>query len=211
MPEDNVASVVEALLFVSEKPLTLEQIKNTLDSLETSEIRRVIEGLNAGYEQSNRGIRIAEIAGGFQMITSSWVAPFLKKLYKQRHVEKLSRPALETLAIIAYKQPVTKSEISSLRNVNIDGVMGTLLDKDLIRVVGRKKAPGRPRVYGTTRQFMEHLPKIENFPDLANMKEVATEGEVTAPVKEISSTADNPAVEQKGEAQSEAEKSAAGN
>lgn len=219
MPEDNVASVVEALLFVSEKPLTLEQIKNALDSLETSEIRRVIEGLNAGYEQSSRGIRIAEIAGGFQMITSSWVAPFLKKLYKQRHVEKLSRPALETLAIIAYKQPVTKSEISALRNVNIDGVTGTLLDKDLIRVAGRKKAPGRPRVYGTTRQFMEHfglksledLPKIENFPDLANMKEVAAEGEATDPGKEISSTADNPAVEQKGEAQSEAEKSAAGN
>jgi len=206
MPEDNVAAVVEVLLFVSDKPLTLEQIKNALDNLETSEIRRVIEGLNSGYEQSNRGIRIAEIAGGFQMITVPWVAPFLKKLYKQRHVERLSRPALETLAIIAYKQPVTKTEISSLRNVNIDGVMSTLLDKDLIRIVGRKKAPGRPRVYGTTRQFMEHfglksledLPKIENFPDINSMKEVVADNEATA--SQNTTAASVSAVEQKGEA-----------
>ncbi|MFA4984882.1 MAG: SMC-Scp complex subunit ScpB [Candidatus Omnitrophota bacterium] len=216
MPEDNLASVVEALLFVSDKPLTLEQIRSALDNMGTSDIRRVIEELNSGYEGSNRGIRISEIAGGFQMITASWVAPFLKKLYKQRHVERLSRPALETLAIIAYKQPVTKSEISSLRNVSIDGVIATLLDKELIRVAGRKKAPGRPRVYGTTRQFLERfglksledLPRIENFPNVESMKEVVAEGEASA-AENNSAGSEEPSAEQKGDAQSEPEKSAA--
>ncbi len=216
MPQDNAAWVVEALLFVSEKPLTLEQIKNAVGNFETSEIRRIIEELNAGYEQSNRGIRVIEIAGGFQMITVPWVAPFLKKLYKQRHVEKLTRPALETLAIIAYKQPVTKSEITSLRNVNVDGVVETLLDKDLIRVAGRKKAPGRPRVYATTRQFLEHfglksledLPKIENFPDMDSMKEITADSEAAAG-QNIPPVA--AAAEQKGEAQSEPEKTTAAN
>ncbi|MFA4984135.1 MAG: SMC-Scp complex subunit ScpB [Candidatus Omnitrophota bacterium] len=216
MPENNVASVLEALLFVSDKPLALEQIRSALDNLGTSDIRRVIEELNSGYEQSNRGIRISEIAGGFQMVTAGWVAPFLKKLYKQRHVERLSRPALETLAIVAYKQPVTKAEISSLRNVNIDGVVATLLDKELIRVAGRKKAPGRPRVYGTTRQFLERfglksledLPKIENFPDVDSMKEVIVEGEAAA-LKNNPAGSPEPAAGQKGDAQSEPEKTAA--
>jgi len=97
--------------------------------------------------------------------------PFLKKFYKDRSVDKLSKPALESLAIIAYKQPLTKSEIESLRNVNVDGVMKSLLEKNLIRISGRKKVPGRPFVFGTTRQFLEHfglksledLPKFEDF------------------------------------------------
>lgn len=172
MPESNIKAVIEALLFTSEKPLYIEQIKKILDNLEADEIRKVLEEMRFDYEQSHRGIRITEVAGGFQMITSPDFAPFLKKFYKERHVERLSKPALETLSIIAYKQPVTRLQIGSLRNVNVDGVMKTLLDKDLIRVAGRKKAPGRPKVYGTTRQFLEYfglksleeLPKIENFP-----------------------------------------------
>jgi len=179
MSQDNTMSVIEALLFASERPLTLEQIKNVLDNLETSDIRALLEELISEYEKNNRGIRIIEIAGGFQMITPSGLSPFIKKLYKQRRAEKLSRPALETLAIIAYKQPVTRIEIESLRNVNIDGIIKNLLDKDLIRVAGRKKAPGRPKVYGTSRQFLEYfglksleeLPKIESFPMFLNTNE----------------------------------------
>ena len=179
MSQDNVKSVIEALLFASEKPLTIEQARNVLDNLEPNEIRKVLEELKSEYEQANRGIRIAEVAGGFQMMTAPTFAPFLKKLYKGRHTERLSKPALETLAIIAYKQPVTKLEIESLRNVNIDGVMNNLLDKYLIRIAGRKKAPGRPYVFGTTRQFLEYfglksleeLPKMEEFSSLAIKKE----------------------------------------
>jgi segregation and condensation protein B len=183
MPGDNVKSVIEALLFASEKPLTIEQVKKVLDNLEATQIRKVFEELKADYEQSNRGVRISEIAGGFQMITATAFAPFLKKLYKERNVERLSKPALETLAIIAYKQPVTKIEIESLRNVNIDGVIKNLLDKYLVRIAGRKKAPGRPYVFGTTRKFLEYfglksldeLPKVEEF---LNMELKREPGEV---------------------------------
>lgn len=181
MAEDNVKSVIEALLFASEKPLTIEQAKKVLDNLEASEIRAVLEGLKAEYEQANRGMRIIEVAGGFQMITAPNSAPFLKKFYKDRHVERLSKPALETLAIIAYKQPLTRTEIEFLRDVNVDGVMKSLLDKNLIRISGRKKSPGRPFVYGTTRQFLEYfglksleeLPKMEDFSAMVTNKENA--------------------------------------
>lgn len=176
--QDNVTAVLEALLFSSDKPLLLEQMRGVLDNLEPGQIRSAIENLSAEYERANRGMRIIEIAGGFQMVSAPNLAPFLKKLYK-RHAERLSKPALETLAIIAYKQPVTKTEIESLRNVNIDGVMSSLLDKGLIRVTGRKDSPGRPKVFGTTRQFLEYfglksldeLPRIENFSTLLEKKE----------------------------------------
>jgi len=145
MPENNIKAAIEALLFSSEKPLSLEQLRGALDNLAKEEIIKNIEILRQEYEVTNRGIRIVEIAGGFQMITSPSYASFLKKLYKQHRGDKLSTPALETLAIVAYKQPVTKLEIESIRNVNADGMMQGLLDKDLVRVAGRRKAPAGPR------------------------------------------------------------------
>lgn len=177
MAQDNVKAVIEALLFSSDKPLLLEQMKHVL-GLDTNQIHLVLEELRLEYENSCRGLRVIEVAGGFQMATAADFSPFLKKLYKERRAERLSKPALETLAIIAYKQPVTRMEIESLRNVNIDGVMGSLVEKNLIRVTGRKKAPGRPYVFGTTRQFMEHfglktledLPKMEDFTRIAGEK-----------------------------------------
>lgn len=180
MSEDNLKSVIEALLFASDKPLTIEQARKVLDNLEASEVRRMLDELKSDYEQSSRGLRIVEVAGGFQMTTAPAYATFLKKLFKARHVERLSKPALETLAIIAYKQPVTKMEIESLRDVNVDGVISSLLDKNLVRISGRKKAPGRPFVFGTTRQFLEYfglkaleeLPKMEEFSQLAAEKEI---------------------------------------
>lgn len=179
MSWDNIKSAIEALLFASEKPLTLEQIRQALDNLNINEVRAKIDELKSDYEASNRGLRIVEVAGGFRMITASGFAPFLKKLFKDRLKEKLSKPALETLAIIAYKQPLTRNEVELLRNVNVDGVMKNLLDKNLIRIAGRKKAPGRPIVYGTTRQFLEHfglksldeLPKMEDFSQFAQKAE----------------------------------------
>ncbi|OGX15898.1 MAG: SMC-Scp complex subunit ScpB [Omnitrophica WOR_2 bacterium RBG_13_41_10] len=175
MPEDNIKTVIEALLFVSERPLALERIKEVL-GLDTVGIRKKLEELQAEYETANRGMRIIEIAGGFQMITAPALAVFLKKLYKNRRSERLSKPALETLAIIAYKQPLTKLEIGSIRNVNIDGLMQNLLEKGLVRICGRKKAPGRPFVYGTTRQFLEYfgLKSLEELPKIDNFQEALT-------------------------------------
>lgn len=177
--EDNCKSVIEALLLASERPLVLEKIRDALDNLPAQEVLRLIEELRVEYEQGNRGIRIIEIAGGFQMITAPNFAPFLKKFFKERNTERLSKPALETLAIIAYKQPLTRAEIELLRNVNVDGIIKNLLGKNLVHVCGRKKAPGNPYVYGTTRQFLEHfglkslegLPRVEEFSVLAEKKE----------------------------------------
>jgi len=179
MEENNLKSAVEALIFASEKPITLEQIKKVLGIPDNTTINKIVDDLKIEYENQNRGIRVVEIAGGFQMSTASIFAPFLKKLFKNRYTERLSKQALESLAIIAYKQPLTKAEIESLRNVNVDGVMKSLLDKNLIRICGRKKVPGRPFVFGTTREFLEHfglkslqeLPKIEDFTVMAQKKE----------------------------------------
>lgn len=181
MSENNLKSAVEAMLFASEKPLLIEQVKKALGNIDGNEVRKILEELKTEYSQANRGINVVEVAGGFQMITSPSFAPFLKKLFKDRNTERLSKPALETLAIIAYKQPLTRTEIESLRNVNVDGVMKSLVDKTLIRICGRKKVPGRPFVYGTTRQFLEYfglksldeLPKMEDFSALAQNAESA--------------------------------------
>ena len=183
MDQDNLKSAVEALIFASEKPITLEQIKKVLGNLDTLSVNKIIAELKNDYQAQNRGLRITEIAGGFQMTTCSNFAPFLKKLFKNRYSDKLSKPALESLAIIAYKQPLTRTEIESLRNVNVDGVMKSLIDKNLIRICGRKKVPGRPYVFGTTREFLEHfglksladLPKMEDFTVLAQEKEAQTD------------------------------------
>lgn len=202
MPENNLRSVIEALLFASENPLTLEQIRVVLDNLDAAEVRRRIEELKAEYEQSGRGIRIIEVAGGFRMVTAPNFSVFLRKLYKDRFTERLSKPALETLAIIAYKQPVTKTEIESLRSVNIDGVIKNLVDKGLIRILGRKKVPGSPYVFGTTKQFLElfglrsleDLPKIEeDFAALAEKKE----SQLHDQAKEVATAAQPGQVEEK--------------
>jgi len=188
MEENNLKSAVEALIFASERPVTLEQLKKVLGNPESGELRKIVDGLKEEYEAQNRGFRVVEIAGGFQMITASSFAPFLKKLYKDRSVDKLSKPALESLAIIAYKQPLTKSEIESLRNVNVDGVMKNLLEKNLIRISGRKKIPGRPFVFGTTRQFLEHfgLKSLDDLPKFEDFNVLAQEAQVRNAIEPIS-------------------------
>jgi len=171
MADNAVKNVIEALLFTSDKPVMIEQIKNALDNLNPSEIRQNLEELKLEYEQNRRGIRLEEVAGGFQLITALDYAPFIKKFYKQRFTRRLSQQALETLAIIAYKQPVTRLQIESLRNVDPTGIMDSLTEKNLVKITGRKDAPGRPFVYGTTKEFLEffglksleELPKMEEF------------------------------------------------
>jgi len=187
MEENNLKSAIEALIFASDKPATIEQIKKALGISEAGSVRKYIEELVAEYETQNRGLRIVEIAGGFQMIASTVFAPFLRKLFKCRFSDKLSKPALESLAIIAYKQPLTRAEIESLRNVNVDGVMKSLLDKNLIRICGRKKVAGRPFVYGTTRQFLEHfgLKSLDDLPKMDDFTAMAKEMEAKAEIEPV--------------------------
>lgn len=176
MSADLIKVIVEALLFSSDKPILIEQFKNVFTDLESTQIRNILEELKLEYENDNRGLKIIEVAGGFQMVTAPSLATYLKKFYKQKHLERFSKPALETLAIIAYKQPVTRREIESIRSVNVDGVVKHLKDLGIIRISGRKQAPGRPFVYSTTREFLEYfglksleeLPKMEDFSSLVS-------------------------------------------
>ncbi len=190
LEREHIRSAIESLIFISDKPILLEDLKKLFEPLETSEIRSLIESLKKELEARGSGVRIAEIAGGFQMVTAAQNAPVIKKFYKIKHTEKLTGPSLETLAIIAYKQPVTRIDIEAIRGVNVDGVVKSLLEKSLIRIVGHKEVIGRPFVYGTTRQFLdyfglrslEELPKIEEFAqqDLTlGMKLASGEGEIT--------------------------------
>ncbi len=171
---DFVKNIIEAILFISENPVPLEQIHSVLEEVPLPDIRRTILDLKAEYEENSRGMIIMEIAGGYQMLSSPHYTDAIRRFFKKKVKEKLSSPALETLAIIAYKQPVSRADVEQIRGVNSDGVVAHLLSKGLIKVVGRKEIPGRPYIYGTTKQFLEYfglkslkdLPKLEDFPSL---------------------------------------------
>ena len=162
--------IIEALLFVSEKPVTIEDLRIALDGPDDESMLKAIEELKNDYQSSGRSFTVGELAGGYQIITNPEFAPWINKLFK-REETRLSGPSLETLAIIAYKQPLTRGEIEKIRGVSVEGVLKTLLDKNLIKIRGRKDAPGRPIAYGTTEEFLkrfglkglEHLPKLRDF------------------------------------------------
>ena len=155
MTQDQLRGVVEAILFISEKPVALEQIKDVVKGAGTAEIRKAVQELQQDYEVNRRGMVIIEIAGGYQMLSSQYYAGFVREFFKTRVKEKLTRPSLETLSIVAYKQPVSRADIELIRGVNSDGVVYHLLNKGLIKIVGRKDVPGRPYIYGTTKLFLE--------------------------------------------------------
>ena len=171
---NHIKGVIEALLFVSEKPVMIDQIKEVLEGVDAAMVRDCITELKNEYEARVSGMVIVEIAGGYQMLSSSNYSMAIRKFFKTRHKEKLSKPSLETLAIVAYKQPVTRLDIELIRGVNSDGVTEHLLIKGLIKIVGRKDVPGKPYLYGTTKQFLEYfglksladLPKLEDFSSL---------------------------------------------
>jgi segregation and condensation protein B len=171
MDKDQAKNIIEAMLFVSDKPLFVNEIKGALEEFSTNEVKDIISELAKEYEDTSRAFRIKEIAGGYEILTDPMLAPWLKKLYKTSGPDRLTGPSLETLAIIAYKQPATKPEIEAIRGVNVDGVLKTLIEKNLVRIVGRKETIGRPILYGTTAEFLlyfglnslEELPKLEEF------------------------------------------------
>lgn len=172
MDRDEAKKIVEALLFVSDKPISIDTLREVLQSLDPVDIRAMIEELNGAYAASGRSFAVKEIAGGFQMMTDPVYSKWIAALYKQP-ADRLTGPALETLAIIAYRQPITRNDIEAIRGVNIDGVLHTLEERDLIRVRGRLEAPGRPILYGTTGEFLERfgLKSLEELPKLKEFKE----------------------------------------
>ncbi len=167
--------VVEALLFASDTPLEAARIREVLELEHEGEARAMVEELRLRYEEADRALAIVEVGGGYRMVTRPEVAPWLMRLAKARTKARLSRPALETLAIVAYRQPVSRPEIDAVRGVNSDGVLENLLERRLVRIAGRKEAPGRPFLYETTREFLVAF----GLRDLADLPKV--EGELIVP------------------------------
>jgi len=171
---DNLHRILEAMLFASDAPLTQQKCKELISATGIKEIREAVNYLNQQYESGGSALKIIEIAGGYLMVTREEYAPFLQKLYKGRSSARLTQRALETLSIVAYKQPITKQEIESIRGVNVDAVMKTLLERNLITIEGRQKAPGSPLLYGTTKYFLEYfaLNSLEALPKLKEIDEL---------------------------------------
>lgn len=172
MDREEAKRIIEALLFASDKPVSIDTLKEVLKEIDPTEVRVVIEGLNKEYASSGRSFSIKEIAGGFQMLTDPVYSKWISALYK-RGPDRLTGPSLETLAIVAYKQPITRSDIEAIRGVNVDGVLRTLEERALIRTKGRVDAPGRPILYGTTNEFLQHfgLRSLEELPKLKEFQE----------------------------------------
>ena len=173
MADKEKISLIEAMLFVSGEPVTVASLKNVMDIPE-SEIKQALDELTAEYKERDRGLLVMEIAQGYQMVTNPLFAKQLRKFTNTAASNKLSMPALETLAIIAYKQPLIKAEIEQIRGVNSDGVIKSLLDKRLIKIVGNKEAPGKPMLYGTTREFLQYF-GLKDLTELPTLKELARE------------------------------------
>jgi segregation and condensation protein B len=171
MEDTDKKNLIEAILFLSGEPVTISILKDVIDISEI-ELKKLTDELISEYRERNGGLLITEIAHGYQMITNVACAPWLKKFMAKNVSSKLSSSALETLAIIAYKQPIIKAEIEQLRSVNSDGVIKTLLDRKLIKIMGRKEAPGRPLLYGTTKEFLQYfgLKDLTGLPTLKDLE-----------------------------------------
>jgi segregation and condensation protein B len=166
-----VESVIEAVLFASDEPLSAQRLVNIVDTGSIKQVRQCVENLNGKYDDGNFAFRIEQLAGGYQMMTLSTYNIWLKKLLRARTDTKLSQAALETLAIISYKQPVIRADIEAIRGVAAGEMIRSLMYKGLVKIVGRAEVLGRPMLYGTTRKFLDSfglntlkdLPKIEEL------------------------------------------------
>ncbi len=174
LPAAQVRAVLEALVFASPQPIAAAEISRVLQGVPRDDWERELGLLRAEYARDERGLQVIEVAGGYQITTRPEYNDWVRELLDPRTPTRLSIQALETLAVIAYKQPVTLPEIIELRGVKSGGVVKTLLEKRLIRIIGRKEVVGRPMLYGTTKQFLLHfglkdlddLPRIEEFAEV---------------------------------------------
>jgi len=166
--------ILESLLFVSDEPLTVQQFRSILEEEEPDAIRKALDELMEEFDLRGGGFELRQVAGGYQFRTRSEYSEWVKKLLKPSPA-RLSRAALETLAIIAYKQPIIRADVEHIRGVDCGGVLRMLLEKKLIRVIGRKDIPGRPMIYGTTRQFLEVF-NLKDLRDLPSPKEIESLG-----------------------------------
>lgn len=176
MERSEQRSIVEAIVFASPEPIALARIAQIVPDCPASLARELIAELNEVYLKQDASFEIWEVAGGFHFRTKAEFSGYLQQLQKQRPL-RLSRAALETLAIVAYKQPATRAEIEDVRGVDVGAVVKSLLDRQLVRITGHKDVPGRPMLYGTTRRFLEvfGLDSLKSLPTLRELEELMRE------------------------------------
>lgn len=187
---ENLKYIIESLLFVAQEPLSVDRLKNVLNTAGASDIKNALKELSDEYETRKGGFYLNEVAGGFQIRTRSEYTSWIKR-FIQPNPPRLSRASLETLAIIAYKQPIIRSDIENLRGVDCGGILRVLLKRKFIRVLGRKELPGRPLIYATTKRFLEifdlkdlkDLPTPKEIEELGNSATDKTDGDFSNDIK----------------------------
>jgi len=181
-------AILEAVLFVSPEPVPVARLVSIVGTVSKDEVVQALRILTHDLDQDGRGIQLVQVAGGYRLVTKQEYGPWLKRMDKAKAAQKLSRSALESLAIIAYKQPLVRSEIEEIRGVETSGVLRTLCERKLVRIVGRKDVPGRPIMYGTTKFFLEHfgLQDLSQLPPLREFKELGDSEQALLPIEEES-------------------------
>jgi segregation and condensation protein B len=165
--------IVEALIVAAGEPVSAARLAEIVPGLDAGDVPGLVAELRGEYESQGRALEIWEVAGGYQLRTSASVAPYLRTLHRERAV-RLTRAALETLAVVAYRQPVTRAEIEHVRGVDAGPVLKSLVDRKLVRIAGHREVAGRPLVYATTKRFLEvfGLPKLDDLPTLREVEEL---------------------------------------
>lgn len=181
-------AILEAVLFVSPEPMPVARLMSIVGTVSKTEVVQALGILTHDLDQDGRGIQLVQVAGGYRLATKQEYGPWLKRMDKAKTAQKLSRSALESLAIIAYKQPLVRSEIEEIRGVETSSVLRTLCERKLVRIVGRKDVPGRPIMYGTTKFFLEHfgLQDLSQLPPLREFKELGESEQALLPIEEES-------------------------
>ncbi len=188
---DYIKQIIEVLLFASDVPLPTNRLLSVLEDIKAEKVQHAIEELNKEYANTERTFRICKIGGGYQLVTKPEYAKYIKKLYKGRARSRLSPAALEVLSIIAFKQPISRPEVDQIRGVNSDGVIKTLLERNLITIAGRSEAVGRALLYGTTPEFLRYfgLNELTELPKPRELEELlgSAQEELKFPTEESDS------------------------
>jgi len=183
LEEHQLKSAIEALVFVSGNPLTLDRLVGIFEDATAEQIEAQVRLLQQEYIDRGSGLMLAEVAGGFQLATRPELFEWIRKFKTVKTTTRFSKPALETLAIVAYKQPITRSEVEAIRGVNIGGIMRNLMERRLVKIVGKKDVPGKPMMYGTSLEFLQYfglkdlsaLPTLKEFQELDAGEDVMEE------------------------------------
>lgn len=182
LAQDQARAVIESVLLTAEEPVTVTRLAELLKGYGSKDVRAAVEAINGLYQKHGHGLAIVEVAGGFQLATPTEMGPWVRRFHRDRHQVRMSQAALEALAIVAFKQPITRVDVDRIRGVNSAGVLQKLMELDMVRIVGRSDGIGKPMLFGTTKEFLIHfgLNSLADLPKPKELEELLAEGEQKA-------------------------------